>query len=51
MKSGIKVRYKTGKRLGQIVWSSECSCENVLGKEDTFLKVLLAEQWGNDDTN
>lgn len=51
MKAGIKVRYKTGKRLGQIVWSSECSCENVLGREDMFLKVLLAGQWGNDDTN
>lgn len=51
MKTGIKMRYKTGKRLGQIVWSSECSCENVLGREDMFLKVLLAGQWGNDDTN
>ena len=51
MKAGSKVRYNTGKRLGQIVQSKECSYENMIGRVGIFLKVLLAEQWGNDDTN
>ena len=51
MKAGSKLRYNTGKRLGQIVQSKGCSCETVIGRVGVFLKVLLAEQWGNDDTN
>lgn len=51
MKAGSKVGYNTGKRLGQIVQSKECSCESVIGRVGIFLKVLLAEQWSNDDTN